>query len=53
MIGGFNLDRSNQNFADGDIIPGGVLAIANEETRLVQVIKTEKSQKWTPRMPSW
>lgn len=42
VIGGFNLDRSNQNFADGDIIPGGVLAIANEETRLVQVIKTAK-----------
>lgn len=42
VIGGFNLDRSNQNFADGDIIPGGVLAIADEETRLVQVIKTAK-----------
>lgn len=42
VIGGFNLDRSNQNFDDGDIIPGGVLAIANEETRLVQVIKTAK-----------
>ena len=42
VIGGFNLDRSNQNFADGDIIPGGVLAIYDEETRLVQVIKTAK-----------
>lgn len=42
VIGGFNLDRSNQNFSDGDIIPGGVLAIADEETRLVQVIKTAK-----------
>ena len=42
VIGGFNLDRSNQNFADGDIIPGGVLTIYDEETRLVQVIKTAK-----------
>lgn len=42
VIGGFNLDRANQNFADGDVIPGGVLAIYNEETRLVQVIKTGK-----------
>lgn len=42
VIGGFNLDRSNQNFADGDTIPGGVLAIYDEETRLVQVIKTAK-----------
>lgn len=42
VIGGFNLDRSNQNFADGDTIPGGVLTIYDEETRLVQVIKTAK-----------
>lgn len=42
VIGGFNLDRANQNFNPGDVIPGGTLAIVNEETRLAQVIKTAK-----------
>lgn len=40
--GGFNLDREKQNFDVGDDIPAGTLAICNEETRLVQVLKTAK-----------
>lgn len=40
--GGFNLDVTNQNFVPGDVIPGGTAAIKDEETRLVQVIKTAK-----------
>lgn len=40
--GGFNLDVANQNFAVGDIIPAGTLAIMDETTRLVQVIKSAK-----------
>lgn len=38
--GGFNLDRNAQRFADGDLIPGGSLAIFDEQTRLVKIIKT-------------
>lgn len=40
--GGFNLDVSKQNFAVGDIIPAGTLAIYNEQTRLVSIVKTAK-----------
>ena len=40
--GGFNLDVTTQNFAVGDVIPAGTLAIKNEETRKVQIIKTAK-----------
>lgn len=40
--GGFNLDRANQTFSDGDIIPAGSLSIKNEQTRLMQIIKTAK-----------
>lgn len=40
VMGGFNLDVTGQNFSVGDVIPGGTLAIMNEGTRLVQVIKT-------------
>jgi hypothetical protein len=40
VMGGFNLDVTGQNFVVGDVIPGGTLAIKDEETRLVQVIKT-------------
>lgn len=40
--GGFNLDITNQNFAVGDLIPAGTLAIFNEQTRLVQIVKTAK-----------
>lgn len=38
--GGFNLDVANQHFAVGDVIPAGTLAIANEETREVQIVRT-------------
>lgn len=38
--GGFNLDVANQHFAVGDVIPAGTLAIANEETRKVQIVRT-------------
>ena len=40
--GGFNLDIANQKFNAGDVISGGSLAIFNEQTRLVQIIKTAK-----------
>lgn len=42
VMGGFNLDVQNQSFKVGDVIPAGTLAIKNEATRLVQVIKTAK-----------
>lgn len=38
--GGFNLDVANQHFAVGDVIPAGTLAISNEETRKVQIVRT-------------
>lgn len=38
--GGFNLDVANQNFPVGTIIPGGSLAIYDEEKRTVQIVKT-------------
>ena len=40
--GGFNLDTKGQNFGVGDVVPAGTLAIMNEETRKVQIIKTGK-----------
>lgn len=40
--GGFNLDVANQNFAVGDEIPAGTLAVKDEVARTVQVIKTAK-----------
>lgn len=40
--GGFNLDVAKQNFAVGDFIPAGTLAIMDEVNRTVQVIKTAK-----------
>lgn len=42
VMGGFNLDKDAQNFRVDDIIPAGTLAIRDEETRKVQVIKTAK-----------
>lgn len=42
VMGGFNLDVTGQKFRIGDVIPAGTPAIRNEETRLVQVIKTAK-----------
>ena len=43
--GGFNLDREKQRFSVGDIIPAGTLAIFDEVTRKVQIVKTEKVKK--------
>lgn len=40
--GGFNLDVEGQKFRVSDVIPAGTLAIFNETTRKVQVIKTAK-----------
>lgn len=40
--GGFNLDVDGQKFRVGDVIPAGTLAIFDETTRKVQVIKTAK-----------
>ena len=40
VSGGFNLDVANQNFPVGTIIPGGSLAIYDEEKRTVQIVKT-------------
>lgn len=40
--GGFNLDVEGQKFRMGDVVPAGTLAIFNETTRKVQVIKTAK-----------
>ena len=40
--GGFNLDVDGQKFRVGDVVPAGTLAIFNETTRKVQVIKTAK-----------
>lgn len=38
--GGFNLDTVNQRFPEGTVIPGGSLAIYDEATRLVKIVKT-------------
>lgn len=40
--GGFNLDREKQRLSVGDIIPAGTLAIFDEVTRKVQIVKTAK-----------
>lgn len=40
--GGFNLDKESGNYTVDDVIPAGTLAIRDEETRKVQVIKTAK-----------
>lgn len=46
--GGFNLDKESGHFAVDDVIPAGTLAIRNEETRKVQVIKTAKVTEVDP-----
>lgn len=43
--GGFNLDVEAQNFIIGSEISPGTLAIFNEQTRKVKVIKTAKVKK--------
>ena len=40
VTGGFNLNRTAQSFNAGDIIPAGSLAIRDEQTRLVKIVKT-------------
>ncbi|MGV8135913.1 MAG: hypothetical protein AB2L20_11920 [Mangrovibacterium sp.] len=40
--GGFNLDKDNQSFTVGQSIPAGTLAIYDEATRLVKILKTAK-----------
>ncbi|MDR2286210.1 MAG: hypothetical protein LBE04_01850 [Prevotellaceae bacterium] len=40
--GGFNLDTVSQKFNVDDVIPGGTLAIYDEQSRLVKIIKTAK-----------
>lgn len=40
--GGFNLDKTSQNFRVGDVIPAGTLAIYDEQKRTVKVVKTAK-----------
>lgn len=42
VTGGFNLDKTSQSYAVGDVIPAGSLAIFNEQTRLVKIVKTGK-----------
>ena len=42
VSGGFNLDTTTQGFNAGDIVPAGTLAVYNELTRKVRVIKTGK-----------
>lgn len=38
--GGYNLDKVNQSFAVGSVIPDGSLAIVDETNRTVQIVKT-------------
>ncbi|MDP2234972.1 MAG: hypothetical protein Q8J88_00940 [Bacteroidales bacterium] len=40
--GGFELDTSAQSFAIGTVIPAGTLAIVNESTRKVKVLKSAR-----------
>lgn len=40
--GGFNLDVTNQSFEVGDVVPAGSLAIVDESSRTVKIIKTAK-----------
>ena len=37
--GGFNLDKTSQNFRVGDVIPAGTLAIYDEQKHTVKVVK--------------
>ena len=43
--GGFNLDVKSQNFTVGSEVSPGTLAIFDEQTRLVKIIKTAKVKK--------
>lgn len=46
--GGFNLDKESGHYTVDDVIPAGTLAIRDEETRKVQVIKTAKISEVDP-----
>lgn len=41
-IGGYTLDKTNQSFNEGDIIPAGTMLIPNESTKKVLVVKSAK-----------
>lgn len=41
-IGGYTLDKTNQTFNEGDVIPAGILVIPDENTRKVLVVKSAK-----------
>ena len=45
VTGGFNLDVASQHFAVGDIVPAGSLAVADEATRKVQIVRTAKVEE--------
>ena len=40
--GGFNLDKTNQSFELGAVVPAGSLAVVDEATRTVKIVKTAK-----------
>lgn len=42
VLGGFELDTTSQNFAIGAIIPAGTLAIIDESTRKVSILKSAR-----------
>lgn len=42
VLGGFELDTSAQTFAVGTIIPAGTLAVCNESTRKVKLLKSAR-----------
>lgn len=41
-IGGYTLDKTNQTFNVGDVIPAGTMIIPDESTKKVLVVKTAK-----------
>lgn len=49
VTGGFNLDKTTQNFTVGDVIPAGSLAIYDEQTRKVKILKTGKVVSIEPK----
>lgn len=42
VLGGFELDIDSQNFTEGAVIPAGTLAIINETTRKVSILKSAR-----------
>lgn len=41
-IGGYTLDKTNQTFNEGDIIPAGTMLVPDESTKKVLVVKSAK-----------